>query len=246
MNKLIKLEIRKISKQKSFYVCFGIALAILILGAIIAKNLAAESNQIISGVNSAKSALQSSSFVMILGIFVALYVCDDYSNNTLKNIYSKGYSRRQVFLSKYITSAIIVEIIAIAYMIIAFMMGETFGNATSIINGEFITTLLAQLAIILAYHTLYFSVAMIIGKVGGSVSFNLVGPMLIITILGLVTSLLNLDSVNISSYWLDSTFSSLGAETIKNSVITDALIKSILFTGIFGTAGFILNDKKEI
>ncbi len=40
---------------------------------------------------------------MFAGIVTALLVCDDYEQQTIKNIYARGYSRSQVYFSKLIS-----------------------------------------------------------------------------------------------------------------------------------------------
>ncbi|MCI8373406.1 MAG: hypothetical protein HFI75_13660 [Lachnospiraceae bacterium] len=52
----------------------------------------------LSGIQSMRQALNSSSFLLITAIFVAITVCDDYEQQTIKHIYARGYSRRQVYL----------------------------------------------------------------------------------------------------------------------------------------------------
>lgn len=104
MSKLISFEFRKIFRQKSLYVCLAIMLALICLSA--AVNAGLEQNpefDLIFTVESfTKSALSASSFFMILGIFVALYCCDDVANNTLKNLYSRGFTRGQVYGADFI------------------------------------------------------------------------------------------------------------------------------------------------
>lgn len=65
MGKLFKFEIRKITRQKSFYICFGISLLILVLSAVIMKIAAndAGSDAVFSPVSFTMSAITSSSYV---------------------------------------------------------------------------------------------------------------------------------------------------------------------------------------
>ena len=204
MGQLFRFETRKIIRQKSFYICFGISFLILVLNAIIMKISANDAGNdiVFSPVKFSMSAIVGSSFIMLLGIFTALYCCDDVSNNTMKNIYSKGYSRAKVFFAKYIVSLSASLIVAIAFFLISFMLGKVLGNADEAITGTFAGSIILQLLVVVGYHAVYFSLAMIIGKVGGSVALNIVGPMLVFTVLSLLASLLKID-FDFSEFWLD-------------------------------------------
>ncbi len=247
MKNLLRFEFRKITRQKSFYVCFGIVFGLIFLSALLLNTLQDSATEVVfNAAEFAKSALSSASFVMILGIFTALYVCDDYSNNTLKNIYARGYSRGEVYFSKYIASATVSLIMAIFCMAFSFVLGAVIGGAEIAVDSHLIGNLLAQLAVILGYHALYFAVAMFFGKVGGSVAFNLVGPSLILTVLTLVTSLLKIESLSLGNYWLDSAMESLSSGSTDGSMPVKAVVMAAVYMGILLTGGYMLNRKKEI
>lgn len=247
MGKLFKFEIRKITRQKSFYICFGISLLILVLSAVIMKIAAndAGSDAVFSPVSFTMSAITSSSYVMLLGIFTALYCCDDNSNNTLKNIYSRGYSRAKVFFAKYVVSLLASLVVAAAFFLISFILGKVLGNADEAVTGAFTGSVILQLLVIVGYHAVYFSLAMIIGKVGGSVALNIVGPMLVLTVLTLLASLLKID-FNFNEFWLDAVMNPLSQGNVDGKIITKAVLMPILYAGAFLTAGYFVNRKKEM
>lgn len=190
-------------------------------------------------------SLSGASFIMILGIFTALYVCDDYTNDTLKNIYAKGYSRQNVYLSKYIMSilvAIVMSLITIAVtLILCSINGAIIDLDFSIMKSIF-----PQIILVVAYQSIYFGVAMIFGHVGGSIAFNLIGPSLVITTLTLITSILKIESFNISSFWLESSFNSLTVYNPANDIVTKGIIMGIVYAAIFCVSGLFLTKKKEI
>ena len=103
MKNLLKLEFRKLKTRKSFYICIAVmvgmfAISTFTINGLINPDFSEDLG--LSGINSLIGALSSSSFTMISGIFVALFVCEDYTSQTVKNIYAKGYSRTKVYLSK--------------------------------------------------------------------------------------------------------------------------------------------------
>ena len=47
------------------------------------------------------NAIDSGEFILLFTIFAVIYICDDYiRQKTIKNVYSHGFSRTQVFFSK--------------------------------------------------------------------------------------------------------------------------------------------------
>lgn len=246
MSKLISFEFRKLFRQKSFYICFAIVLALIGLSA--AVNAQLENNPELTitytVASFTKSALTSSSFFMILGVFVALYCCDDITNNTLKNLYSRGYSRGQVYFSKYIVSLCASLAAAVISFLFAFIVGKT--NADAGESNDVFSSIVCQLLLVTAYHAVFFSLASIIGKVGGSVAINIIGPMLVLTVLTLITSLLKLDSVNLGDYWLESALNGLTASAVEGKAFIKAVVMSVIYTAAFVPIGYVINKKKEL
>lgn len=246
MGKLICFELRKILRQKSLYICLAIVLGLIGLSAVVNASLEKnpEFDILFTVASFTKSALSSSSFFMILGIFVALYCCDDISNNTLKNLYSRGYSRSRVFFSKYVVSLLVSEVLACLCFLFAFLTGRA--SASEAAGANVAGSVFSQLVIVVAYHAVYFSVATIIGKVGGSVAVNIAGPMLILTVLTLITSLLKLENVSLGDYWLDSAMQGLTAAAVQTKAYVKAVVMGIVYTAVFVPVGYVMNKKKEL
>jgi len=244
MNKLIKFEFRKIFQQKSFYICMGVAVLLTLLNVVLMKNIASASEEIaFSTMSMTSKAISGSNFIMVMGIFIALYACDDYSNNTMKNIVSKGYKKEHIFLSKYIVSLVVSLVSALVMILLTYVLTISANTGTETFK-DILPILIGQLFILIAYHALYFSAGMIIGKVGRSVAFNLVGPTLVVTVLTLITAILKIESLSISDYWIDSAFSNL-VIGVSNDVIVKAIVMGIVYSIIFVVAGVLINKKKE-
>lgn len=246
MQKLISFEFRKILRQKSLYICLIIVLGLIGLMAVVNASLAKNPDLDVtfSVAGFTKSALSSSSFFMVLGIFIALYCCDDVSNNTLKNLYSRGFSRRQVYFSKYVVSLLVSEGFALLCFLFAFIMGKA--TASDAEGGKVFGSIVSQLVVTVAYHAVFFSVATVIGKVGGSVAVNIAGPILVLTVLTLITSLLKLENVNLGDYWLDSAVTGLTAVEIQTKAFVKAIVMGVIYTAAFATAGYFFYKKKEL
>lgn len=134
MKNLLKLELRKIRKQKSFYICTLVMVGLLFLSVLtsdaLSKNSELAGQFSSSGFDIIVSSLNSSSFLLVAGIFVALCVCNDYEQETIKNIYARGYSRKRVYFSKLISVWISTTIMFTVVMLCAFIFGRAyFGTA---------------------------------------------------------------------------------------------------------------------
>ena len=102
MNNLIKFEFRKLFKSKSFYICLLICIGLVLLSGLTTK-IMVESREVIdlpSKYSMLQGAVSFGNITLISAIYTALFVCEDESSNTLKNIYAKGYTRGNVFISK--------------------------------------------------------------------------------------------------------------------------------------------------
>lgn len=245
MGKLIAFEFRKLLRQKSLYICMIIVLGLIGLSAVVNAGLEKnpEFDIMFTVAGFTKGALTSSLFFMILGVFVALYCCDDVTNNTLKNLYSRGYTRGAVYFSKYIVSLAASVCMAAVSFLFAFVAGKMSANAD---GANAFGSIACQLLTVAAYHAVYFAVATVIGKVGGSVAVNIVGPMLVLTVLTLVTSLLKLESVNLGDYWLESAVNGLTAATLTTKAAVKAIVMSAVYIPAFAVGGYLFNKKKEL
>ncbi|MGM9970211.1 MAG: ABC transporter permease [Anaeroplasma sp.] len=249
MKELINFEFRKLFKSKSFFICLAVCLGLVLLGGLTTKVLLENSNGEIATPNALsmlKGVIGSANVVLISGIFTALFVCEDDTSGTIKNIYSRGYSRRDVFLSKYIVSLVSILIFTLSSMILSFLFGSVTWPSELGIQNTYVITIIAQIVMVIAYHAVFFAISSKIGKIGSSIAFNIVGPMFVSMVLGMVDAFLKLEENKISGYWIDSLLSSLQQTSVTNSVITSAIILGIVYSVIFIVIGIRINKKKEV
>ena len=91
MKKLVKLQLRNLFSLKSFYICSGLMLLTPIISLVatllIKKKFTAtfipEVSNILSGVE------------LMVTVVIVLFACLDSSDGTLKNIISRGYTKKQ-------------------------------------------------------------------------------------------------------------------------------------------------------
>ncbi len=249
MNKLIKFEFRKLYKSKSFYICLAVCLGLVLLGGLTTKVIMANVEgevDLPSKYTMLQDAISLASVTLIAGIFTALFVCEDDTSGTIKNIYAKGYSRGSVFISKYIASLVAILIFTFGSMLIGYIFGKsTWPNATTSID-NLLLDIVGQVLLIMAYHSIFFAISSKLGKTGSSIAFNIVGPMLVSIVLTMADAFLKLEDFKLSSYWIDSLLTNLGQTTVTKQNIITAIVMGIIYSILFVGIGFSLNKKKEI
>ena len=244
MNKLWRFEWRKIWRQKSLYLCFGIGLVMNLLAAIAIKSF----NGSMSACASLYSALNSG-FLVFLGIYLAIYACHDYAQNTMKCIYARGYHRTTVYFTKYLISLCVTLMLALLYLCFNFLITLILNGKVGSLNHLEIQSLLLQLWTMIGFHGMYFGVGMIVSKVGGSVALNIIGIEFCFAILSTIFTILkiNFDIIQLS---LQGVFDAVSMIPYEGSLTTGLLLRSIIlpisYLAIFVGAGWWLNQRRDV
>lgn len=251
MKNLLKLEFVKLKRRKSFYICTLIMLGLVIISNLTIKAVLSLLPDVIgditsSGIDSLVSGLSNSSFTLIASIFVILFVCEDYTNQTIKNIYAKGYSRTNVFLSKIISVVISTTIMFLIVEIASFISGTLFFGIGKIESYKFLLLIAAQYLAAMAEIIFAFVIASIIRKNGGAIACVILAPTIIALVTGLVDVTINSETISITNLWLSNFLPDLSTLTIDSKRIATCVIGSLIYIFLFGTIGLYLNNKKDV
>lgn len=247
MKNLLTFEFTKLKKQKSFYICTAIMLVLSLIGMLMNKALAnnAELNMAMPTAKGALlSAVSSSNFTMICGIFIALFACTDYDQQTIKNVYSRGFSRNNVYFAKYIVCVLSSIAMFAVTLIFTYVAGSVMfdGEAES---GNYVGLIAGQLLYCLAYSSFVFAVSLVVKKVGVSIALAILGPSLIGIVINLADAFLKIDSFKIASYWLDGFIGDLTSLATNGTRLTVCIVLSLVYAAVFVVAGFLINRKQE-
>ena len=256
MSNLLRLEFRRLFRAKSFYICLAVSLVMIVITALTTKMLLnleeqkevaeamGEALQTPTSISMLKTAI-SSSLTTILAIFLSLFVAEDFTGDTIKNIYAKGNSRDSIYWSKYISSVVASIIMLFFCAIFSFATGKILFGEYGSMGKNYIVSLFAELVILLAYVTLYFVVAICIRKTGASLAISIIGPLLIGLFLTLGSAALKSDSIDLSSYWLAGRLSILeDADVSTKNTVLGFIIGGINLL-VIGAAGFCINRSSE-
>lgn len=247
MKNLLKFEFYKLLRQKSFYICTGVILAMSLISLLLKQALANNSELNIttpSGVSTLLSAVSSSNFTMICGIFIALFVCTDYDQLTIKNVYSRGFSRNDVYFAKLVVSLIATLIMFVITLLFTFAVGNIMFNG-AVDSGNYAGLLIGQFLYCVASASFVFAICLIVKKVGVSIALAILGPSLISTVLSLADAFLNIDGFKFGKYWLDGFIGDLSVVTTDTARLIVCVVLSIVYAAVFILAGYFINKKKE-
>lgn len=247
MNNLLKFEFRKLFRQKSFYICTAVMLALSFVGLLLNK-IFAENTDFNTAMPTAKSALifaiSSSNFTMICGIFVALFVCADYDQQTIKNIYSRGFSRSSVYFAKYIASVIATVIMLAVTFLFTYVAGAVMFVGTAE-TGNYVGLISGQILYCIAYSAFVFALSLVVKKVGISIALAILGPSLIGTVINLADAVLKIENFRIGSYWLGGFIGDLTSLSTDTARLAACIVLSLIYTAIFVVAGYLINRRQE-
>ncbi|BBF43575.1 hypothetical protein lbkm_2263 [Lachnospiraceae bacterium KM106-2] len=245
MRKLIHFELRKLLKQKSFYICTTISLFFLSINfALGQKLIALTDGTAVTGLSSIQGTISSLSFTLILSIFIVLFVTDDYSGGTIKNVFSKGYTRTQVFFAKYIVSLIGSFLLTTACMLFSFVVGSSLGSIGSA-STSFLPSMLCQILLLITYHTMYFCFAIVLGKSGSAIASCIIAPTIFTLLYSLLDSWMSFSNFTFKSIWLDNLLAVVSESAVDPSQLSRSALFSVSYIIIFGTIGLYLSQKKE-
>lgn len=241
MLKLLKFEFHKLIRQKSTYICILIPFIFLFLGILINKLIYMNDNaQIPTTINILKTSLATTNLTLILAIFIAINVTEDYTEQTIKNIYGKGYSRESVYLTKYIIIILYTLINVIIIYLSSLLIGNIFFELGNIDN--LIINLISPAIIILVYSSLSYLIAVSFKKTGPAIACSILIPLIISLLVNTLDSVLKLENIKLANYWLDSFLTNINNNNSNISII----IMAIIYTFIFFVSGLIINKKQTI
>ncbi len=240
MLKLLKFEFHKLIRQKSTYICILIPFIFLFLGILINKLIYMNDNaQIPTTINILKTSLATTNLTLILAIFIAINVTEDYTEQTIKNIYGKGYSRESVYLTKYIIIILYTLINVIIIYLSSLLIGNIFFELGNIDN--LIINLISPAIIILAYSSLSYLIAASFKKTSPAIACSILISLIISLLVNTLDSVLKLENIKLANYWLDSFLTN-----INNNSNISIIIMAIIYTFIFFVSGLIINKKQTI
>lgn len=260
MGNLLRSDFYRLFKSKSFYICalissflFGLNLFITywasrstpqmkeVYASMLPKN----------GIAYGLSAFANGNVQMILGIVIAIFVTAEFSHGTMKNVVSKGFSKVQIYFSKFIT------MLAATYMIIlvTFLAGTLIATFTSGKFGDFSSDNIAlifktvgiELLLNAALTALLVFVAMVVRNLGGVIAINILGVMSFGPLIFKLFEYLTKSKIKFTEFSLNYNIAHYITETVKASDYLRSTIVGLVFFAVataLGIFAFLRADVK--
>lgn len=249
MFKLLNFEFRKLIRQKSFYICIAAMLALLLGSAYTTELMTTKSgveDPSLSGISYLMEAISGSALSAVLAVFIPLFICEDYTSGTIRNIITRGFSRLEIFIAKLIAILAATVIMTAVCLAAAYLVGTAFwGAGEPSLGSEQIKILLCQLAVIVAYATMFFAISSMLQKVGGSIAICLIFPMAAVILLSLADAALAEREIELSGYWIENLGSSLAFVEAEAEDIKKALIGAGCYFAASVAASWLVIMKRE-
>lgn len=248
MGKLLRFEFRKLFRAKSFYILAAILVGWIVIDCLLTGLPGRfKDPQEIAPLYPFLKGLITNIFMIVIGLFVAIYCSQDMALGTIKNIYGKGFSRAKVYFSKYIVTLVASFIIAIVVYVVTLPFFPLFDLSQPIQDNVFLIALGIILGIV-AYHGIFFAISMSFKHLAASISINMVIPVVISPIVTLIDATALKDiSFKISPYWIDGLLGVFNYGATSDSskfFVSYLLLIAYALVGIF--VGFMVARKKEV
>lgn len=250
MGKLLHFEFHKLIRQKSFYICLAVAVAMLFISTyttyLMQKDAVDVSQMGIDGMSVMIGAVSGGTLSMVIGVFVPLFVCEDYVSGTIRNIVTRGYTRLGIFLAKLIAVLFASAIMTIVCMAAGYLVGVLFcAPGEQPFDAYTVKILLCQLAVILAEASLFYAISTVLQKTGGAIAICLVLPMVLTIVLALADTALAEKEIQLSGYWLERINGTLAVFDVKSEDMKKALLTALSYFVVTTVGSFVAIAKKE-
>lgn len=272
MNELLKLEFRKLKRQKWFYIGLAIMIALLIIAAFLQKVIPNAFSGFIpddpeqqeamgltpEDVAEMKEALNldergafiigassAAMYTILSAIFVSVFVCEDYELQTVKNIFSRGYSRKSVFFSKAITVFVSCTVLFIIIHLAAALLAVLILGMKKLDTAIF-KNLAVLYLVCMAFNALQLAVSSMIRKSGGSIAVCILAPLIISMLLSAIQSLLKFDSFTIANYWIESFLDPASRLETSGKRLAEIAIASGVYIALFTFLGNLFSGRAEV
>ncbi len=259
MSRLFRFELRKLLRQPSFYICLTVLVGLTFMGIystyalsrlfLSETGLPLDPSALagLGGMTAAEQlrrALDSSNLTMILGIFIALFICSDYTEGTAKNIIGRGYTRTAWMTAKLGTVLIAALLFSAACLVTTFAAGVAFFGLGDPGKAELIPAVPIQLLLILAHAALFALFSFMLRKTGGAIAMNLLVPTVISLILTILDVLIFKEESKLADYWLPSVLSAASlpgeAEPLR------WLLTGLVYLAGCGALSWLLTSRQDV
>lgn len=266
MKSLINFEFRKLFRSIAFYVCCITIIALIVLQISLMWQMerianeisnnntdfsedvttSEEEKEVYTGRSLMMSSLADSGLITVIAVFVAIFVCRDFSEGTIKHTVSRGYSRVKIYFAKFMVATIGIVIMSVASIFAAFATGSTIWKTGESLSLSQLGILLSQLLCVLAYFSIFYCVAVCTKKSSLTITFGIVGPMIISPLITFADSLIkNNSAIKPSDFWIANCLNDISTEVVADKILARSVSCGVVYFILFVALGVLAIRKKE-
>lgn len=200
---------------------------------------------------------------LLIAIFIGIFIAGEFSNGTIKMIVSKGYSRSQIYWSKFITGIIASNVMTLIIVVITTLLGcimwgwnePATGAAASTV--DVLKLLLVQFALNTAITAMFIGCSMMFRNLGISIALTVVvytlGSVIFVLFDAVIQGLCSVIEFNVdklpflpSEAWIVQAISNTSTLDMSNHDLTVGLVVSLVYTVLFTFIGMWSFKKNDI
>lgn len=256
MVNMIKADFYKLFRKKSFYVCGIIGIVISLLSILLINSSFGGFSPSFFGYDGVKAlffGLPSGS--LFCTIFLSLFVTNEFSFGTIKNIISSGQNRISIYISKLIVALFISFTYTVLFGLSAFILGSNLWGLSELSRGDYLSIIRSILLVVLvefAMQSVFTMIGFLVRKSSGTLTLNIVVSMFsktfLFPILNLIAyKLFNVTNFESEKFWPTTYLSYFLSLDIKTEDILLGLAvcgATIVISSIIGLVSFIQRDIK--
>lgn len=258
MLNLLRSDLYRFIRSKSFYICTVISIALFVINALALKWTSTLSgsqtevitNMIPSGGMEYGISVFSGNALMLLGIIVGIFVAAEFSHGTMKNVVSKGFLKWKIYLAKFISVLLatyfVLFITMVAGVLAASFLFGGLGDFTGAFVAEMFKIIGIEMLLYVAMTSFFLMVSMVVRNLGGVMAIVIIWPALVEPLLFQLLQLVSKNKIHFSDYSLVNNISLyknvpvIGGDYLRSTIV--ALVYLVLTLG----AGIYLFQKSDI
>lgn len=260
MINLIKADFYKLLRTKSFYINAVLATLMGVSGVCLVYFSTQGLPSSYLGLNGIKAMTYAMMFMnssnllsLFCTIFLSIFISNEFSFGTIKNILSSGQNRISVYLSKLLIAFFVVFTYTVCCSFFSLVVGSIFWGMGDIPRNEYLDIFRMiglNIVVEFAMQCIFTMICFLVRRNGMSIATNLIilmctGKVIVPFINGLVEKFAKINNFDFNKYWPQTyayMFSSLSLQS--KDIITGLIVcgAAILVSSLIGLAVFINND----
>ena len=253
MKELLRFEFRKLFRSKAFYICTAISIIFILISALTVKAMAEELkkvdpnyNTIYTGLSMIKDVFSNGQIAILGGIMVSILVCEDFTSDTLKNVYARGYSRQNVFFAKVIAVLVAYCVMFFADIVLSLLFGTFMFDGFGTAGANYVGAFFGLLILALAYFTIFFTISYLSRKLSLAITFCIIAPLGVSLLLALGDTLISkVADFKFSDYWIDGRLKQMALTDVEGGQIVGAFVISLIVIAGMTLLVSLVNRKRD-